>query len=88
MTWAVEVSAEAEKHLKRVPRDRRARLERAIDAMESDPFAGDIEPLKGPEWKGRFRKRVGDYRIIFTANHSTKLVGISAILLRSEKTYR
>ena len=34
MTWAVEVSAAAEKHLKRVPRDRRARLERAIDEME------------------------------------------------------
>jgi mRNA-degrading endonuclease RelE of RelBE toxin-antitoxin system len=88
MSWAVEVSAEAEKHLKRVPRDRRAQIERAIDAMESNPFASDIRPLKGPEWKGRFRKRVGDYRIIFTANHSTKLVGISAILLRSEKTYR
>ena len=56
--------------------------------QESDPFAGDIKLLKGPEWKGRFRKRVGDYRIIFTADHSTKLVGISAILLRSERTYR
>ena len=88
MTWAVEVSAAAEKHLKRVPRDRRARLERAIDEMESDSSAGDIKSLQGPQWEGRFRKRVGDYRIIFTAAHSTKLVGISAILLRSEKTYR
>jgi mRNA-degrading endonuclease RelE of RelBE toxin-antitoxin system len=61
---------------------------RAIDEMESDPFAGDVKPLRGPEWKGRFRKRVGRYRIIFTADRKIGKVAISAILIRSEKTYR
>ncbi len=88
MTWTIELSAAAEKDLKRLPRDRRLRIERAIDAMEVDPFAGDVRPLSGPEWKGRYRKRVGPYRIIFTANRATAAVAISAILIRSEKTYR
>jgi mRNA-degrading endonuclease RelE of RelBE toxin-antitoxin system len=88
MIWAVELSAAAEKHLKRLPRDRQVRIERAIDEMEEDPFAGDIKALKGPEWKGRYRKRVGPYRIIFTADHKIKAVAISAILIRSGKTYR
>jgi mRNA-degrading endonuclease RelE of RelBE toxin-antitoxin system len=56
--------------------------------MEADPLAGDVLPLKGSEWKDRFRRRVGPYRIIFTLNHKAMIVAISAILLRSEKTYR
>jgi mRNA-degrading endonuclease RelE of RelBE toxin-antitoxin system len=88
MNWTVELSAAAEKDLKRLPRDRLASLMRAIDEMESDPFAGDVKPLSGPEWKGRFRKRVGRYRVIFTADRKIGKVAISAVLIRSEKTYR
>jgi mRNA-degrading endonuclease RelE of RelBE toxin-antitoxin system len=88
MRWAVELSAAAEKDLTRLPPDRPARIERAIDEMEENPFAGDVRSLKGPEWKGRYRKRVGPYRIIFTVNHRTTAVAISAVLIRSEKTYR
>lgn len=88
MSWAVELSAVAEKDFKRLPRDRQARLERAIDDMEVNPFSGDVKPLKGPQWKGRYRKRVGPYRVIFTVDHETKRVAVSAILTRSEKTYR
>jgi mRNA-degrading endonuclease RelE of RelBE toxin-antitoxin system len=88
MAWAVELSAGAEKDLKRLPRDRQARLAHSIDEMEVDPLAGDVKALQGPEWKGRYRKRVGPYRIIFTVDHKIKLVAISAILIRSGKTYR
>jgi mRNA-degrading endonuclease RelE of RelBE toxin-antitoxin system len=56
--------------------------------MERDPLAGDVNPLKGPEWKDHFRKRVGSYRIIFTLDRMAAILAISAILLRSEKTYR
>ena len=71
-----------------MPRDRQAQIEHAIDEMESDPMAGDVIPLKGAEWKGRFRKRVGAYRIIFALDRSSMTVAISAILIRSGKTYR
>ena len=88
MNWAVELSALAIKELKKLPRDRQAQIERAIDEMESDPMAGDVIPLKGPEWKDRYRKRVGSYRIIFTLDRTAATVAVSAILIRSEKTYR
>ncbi len=88
MAWRVKLSASAEKELRRVPRDRQARVIRAFDEMEIDQFSGDVKPLKGPEWKGRYRKRVGPYRIIFTVGAADKTVGVSAILIRSEKTYR
>jgi mRNA-degrading endonuclease RelE of RelBE toxin-antitoxin system len=88
MAWAVELSAGAEKDLKRLPRDRQARLALAIDEMEENPLVGDVKALKGPEWKGRYRKRVGPYRVIFTVDHKSKAVAISAVLIRSGKTYR
>jgi mRNA-degrading endonuclease RelE of RelBE toxin-antitoxin system len=47
-----------------------------------------VKPLKGPEWKGRYRKRVGPYRIIFTMDRRAMSVAISRILIRSEKTCR
>ena len=88
MAWAVELSAAAEKDLKRLPRDRQARIALAIDEMEENPLAGDVKALQGPEWKGRYRKRVGPYRIIFSVDHKVKEVAVSAILIRSGKTYR
>ncbi len=88
MAWAVELSREAEKELERLPRDIRERLGRAIDEMETDPFRSNVKALKGHEWKGRYRKKVGSYRIIFTADQQRRTVGISAILIRSKGTYR
>ena len=44
-------------------------------------------PLKGKEWKGYYRKRVGRYRIIFVAHQNGRSVDIAAVLVRDEKTY-
>ena len=38
--------------------------------------------------EGRFRKRVGPYRIVFAVDNKARVAAISAILIRSEKTYR
>jgi mRNA-degrading endonuclease RelE of RelBE toxin-antitoxin system len=88
MNWAVELSASAIKALKKLPRDRQMQVMQAIDEMELDPLAGDVRPLKGAEWKDHYRKRVGVYRLIFTLDRKAATIAISAILIRSEKTYR
>jgi mRNA-degrading endonuclease RelE of RelBE toxin-antitoxin system len=88
MNWTIELSASAIKELKRLPRDRQAQIVCAIDEMEADPLAGDVKPLQGAEWKGRYRKRVGVYRIIFNLDRKARTAAVSAILIRSEKTYR
>jgi len=66
----------------------RERLERSIDGMCQDPFQADVKALKGSQWKGLSPKRVGSYRIIFTADQKERVLGVAAILRRSEKTYR
>jgi mRNA-degrading endonuclease RelE of RelBE toxin-antitoxin system len=56
--------------------------------MASDPFQSDVKALQGWEWKGVFRRRMGDYRLLFTADQTQKKAVIQQISRRSGKTYR
>jgi mRNA-degrading endonuclease RelE of RelBE toxin-antitoxin system len=56
--------------------------------MASDPFAGDVKALHGEEWRGVFRRRMGDYRLLFTAEISERTIIVQQISRRSDKTYR
>jgi len=90
MRFRVELSREAQKQLAQFPRDIRERIEHAIDELEErdDPQWSNLKALQGPEWKGRIRKTVGPYRIIFMKFPDRGVVEISAILIRSKDTYR
>jgi mRNA-degrading endonuclease RelE of RelBE toxin-antitoxin system len=90
MRFRVELSREAQKQLARFPRDVRERIEHAIDELEErdDSQWSNIKALQGPEWKGRMRKTVGPFRIIFMKFPARGVVEISAILIRSKDTYR
>jgi mRNA interferase RelE/StbE len=88
MTWDVRLAKAAAKQLEKLPRDYQTLLLKKLNEMRDDPFQGDLQPLKGKQHKGRYRKRVGRYRIIFTTDHDNRVVGVSAILPRDEKTYR
>jgi mRNA-degrading endonuclease RelE of RelBE toxin-antitoxin system len=56
--------------------------------MAADPFDLNVKALRGEEWRGVFRHRIGDYRILFTADRANQKVFVLRILPRSEKTYR
>jgi len=42
--------------------------------MATDPFSGDVKPVRGV--KGVLRRRVGDYRTAFTINFENSEVTI------------
>ena len=88
MSWACELTSDAERDLRELPRAIQDRVARVLEQLGAEPFQGDVKPLKGREWKGVFRRRAGAYRILFTANHKTNTLFVLRILLRSEKTYR
>ncbi len=90
MRYRVEVSDEAQKQLSRLPRDVRERMERAIDEFEAkdDSQWSNVKALQGAQWKGRLRKTVGPYRIIFRKYADRGVMGISAVLIKSKDTYR
>lgn len=90
MRYRVEVSDEAEKQRSRFPRNVRDRIEHAVNEFEEkdDSQWTNIKALQRPQWKGRLRKTVGKYRIIFMKVPDRGVVNISAILIKSKDTYR
>jgi mRNA-degrading endonuclease RelE of RelBE toxin-antitoxin system len=88
MPWQIKLSAEAIKQLTNQPANRQRQIARAISAISEDPFQGNVRPLRGKRWQGRFRKTAGRYRIIFQVDHDQEIINMSAILLRSDQTYR
>ena len=85
MEWVIGLGNRAEKSLKRVPASDRARIVSAIEAMRVDPLAGDVVKLKG---QAAFRRRVGNYRIIFAIEFDAMAVAIVDIQRRTTTTYR
>jgi mRNA interferase RelE/StbE len=88
MSWTVSLAREAEKQLKAIPPDRRERILDDLRAMAEDPFRGLVKPLKGKEFKGRYRRVSGRYRIIFRLDRASQTVEVLLILLRNERTYK
>ena len=88
MSWTCELSHDAEQDLTNLPKAVQKRVARVLTQMQQDPFAGDVKILQGEAWKAVFRRRIGDYRLLFTADHAKSVVYVVRILLRSEKTYR
>jgi mRNA interferase RelE/StbE len=85
MTWTIVVAKAAQKQLRRIPARDRDRIAAAIRAMAADPFQGDVIKLEGEE--GRYRRRVGSYRVFFRADQPSRTVGVSAIVRRTSTTY-
>jgi mRNA interferase RelE/StbE len=88
MSWTCELTDDAEQDLRELPKAIQKRVTRVLGQMESDPFKGDVKGLRGVEWKGIYRRRMGDYRILFSADHQKTVILVLPILLRSGKTYR
>jgi mRNA-degrading endonuclease RelE of RelBE toxin-antitoxin system len=53
--WTIRLSPQAARQLGALPRDQQVLIGRAIDRMQEDPFRGDVQPLRGKKWQGRYR---------------------------------
>jgi mRNA interferase RelE/StbE len=86
VTYEVRLLGAAERDLKALAKElnksRRAALVEALGAMRADPFAGDVTQLVGSG--GLYRRRVGDYRIVFAVRESVLLVIVVLVGDRKE----
>ena len=85
MSFTISLGNRAEKGLRRIPAADVRRIERALEAMRSDPLLGDVVKLKNTDV---FRRRVGDYRILFGIDFGRFIVGVIDIQRRTMTTYR
>jgi len=86
MIWTVKFTRDAEKQLARIRGRDRDRLISAIERLSIDPYAGDIKALRGYEGKS-YRRRIGNWRIIYTVYVDEIVVEIEEIIRRSSTTY-
>ena len=84
MEWTVLLAGAARRSLKRIPARDKDRIDAALVEMQHNPFLGDIRKLQGLPG---FRRRVGDWRIMFELLPETRHVVISAIERRTSTTY-
>jgi len=84
MNWTIIIDERAEKRLKRVPARDYMRIRKSISDMESDPFFGDINKMRG---ENVWRRRVGSYRIFYEIHKNNRVVYIFELKRRTSTTY-
>lgn len=81
LNFAVQLDKRADKHLRRLSHESRAVIAEVLLEMEHDPFGGNCKRLKGCDG---FRRRVGDYRILFEVDTGLRLVSVFGIQHRKD----
>jgi mRNA interferase RelE/StbE len=79
--YRVVLTEQAARDARRLPRDAARRCRNALTLLQENPARG--QPLKG-EWKGLYRYRVGDFRIIYRIRRRELVVIVIAIGHRRE----
>lgn len=85
MNFVVHIAARAQRGLRSIPAADARRITAAFESMGTDPLGGDVVKLKGTD---ALRRRVGDYRIIFTIDFKRRAVIVFDVLRRTSTTYR
>jgi mRNA interferase RelE/StbE len=85
MNWGLAITNRAERQLRRLSAPELDQINRAFSAMCEDPFRGDVKFLKGIE--GAFRRRVGDWRVLFELNQENRIIVVTAVKRRGSNTY-
>ena len=85
MAWNLQLAGPAQKDFRRLPSKDHARVKATLLAMQQDPFQGDIKRLQGQPTA--WRRRVGNYRILYDLDFDQRLIVVAGILRRSSTTY-
>lgn len=79
--WTVNVDKAVEKKLNKIPNPDNARIQRAIDDLETQPEQLDIKPLVGREG---YRLKVGGWRLLMDINEVEKVIFVYMLASRGD----
>ncbi len=85
MPYRVELSPTAQRDLRRLPQEVRARLATPIQALAENPRPLGVRKLRGEE--RTWRIRVGPYRVVYDLYDDPALVVVLKVARRTETTY-
>ena len=83
MTYTIEISTSAAKAVDKLEKANRLRIVGAIELLSVDPRPPGAKMLRGGE-QGRWRVRIGDYRIVYAIEDDRLLVLVLRIAHRRE----
>jgi mRNA interferase RelE/StbE len=84
VTWTIRIGGPARRDLRRLDRQTAARVLAVLDRY-AETGQGDLIRLKGKS--GELRLRVGDWRVRFTLDHSTRTIDVLSVRPRG-RAYR
>lgn len=85
MHWELNVDPTVEKQFRRFPAKERERIFALLQAFTANPYAGDIEKMKGED--NVWRRRIGSYRIKYEVYTAKKIVRVFSVERRTSHTY-
>lgn len=83
--WELQIDPIVLKVLKKIPRKQQEAIIIAIKILETNPYFGDIQKMKGEE--NSWRRRIGSYRIFYKIKSAEKIVLVFWLERRSSHTY-
>jgi mRNA interferase RelE/StbE len=83
--WELRVDPAVLRQLRRFPSKDAKRILDAIDGMAFNPYAGDIEKMRGEE--DVWRRRIGSYRVLYEVIASDRIVHVFHVVRRTSTTY-
>ena len=60
-------------YLKRLPANQKERFKKALQELAQDPLKPGVKLMVG-HWKGYYRLRIGDFRVIFWLGQEEKTI--------------
>lgn len=83
--WVLQIDPAVYKFLSRISRKEAGRLLMVIQDLPEDPFAGDIQKMKGEE--SVWRRRVGSYRIRYELVLKDRIIYVFLVERRTSSSY-
>ena len=83
--WVLQIDPKVEKALKKIPQNNARRIVSVIQQLPINPYAGDIQKMKGE--KNVWRRRVGEYRIFYEVLTSESILNVFRVERRTSSTY-
>lgn len=80
--YQIDLTRAAVKDLKKIPKDRLARIDQRILGLAAEPYPSGAKRLTSKD--ALVRIRVGDYRVIYQVDTIQKIVTIARVRIRGE----
>jgi len=85
INWELKVKNRVYKELSKLPLEERGRVVEVIDNLPHNPYAGDMEKIKGEE--NTWRRRIGNYRIFYEIVSQDRTIYVFHVERRTSNTY-